>query len=48
MICAALKTTVNSELPKLDFSEFKITGDSGKKQGPTGKYVFIRSSNSEL
>jgi hypothetical protein len=29
MICAVLKTTVNSELQKLDFSEFKTTGKSG-------------------
>ena len=39
MICATLKTTVNSELRKLDFSEFKTTGKSGINELRQGKYI---------
>ena len=39
MICATLKTTVNSELRKLDFSEFKTTGKLGINELRLGKYI---------
>ena len=39
MICAALNTTVNLELRKLNFSEFKTTGKSGINELWLGKYV---------
>ena len=39
MICATLKTTVNPELRKLDFSEFKTPGQSGINELRLGKYV---------